>query len=66
MQYPLLSDRKGALRKAFGVKGILLGVVPGRETFVIDKDGTVLHVFNDLLNPMKHVDEALAILSSQS
>ena len=66
VQYPLLSDHKGALRKAFGIKGSFLGVVPGRETFVIGKDGTVLHVFNDALNAKKHVDEALAVLSSQS
>ena len=29
--YPLLSDKGGVMRKALGIKGNFLGVVPGRE-----------------------------------
>ena len=65
MPFPLLSDEKAGLRKALGIKGSFLGVVPGRETFVIGKDGTVLHVFNDAFNANKHVTESLAILEKQ-
>ncbi len=36
----LLSDDKGATRRAFGVRN-KLAVFPGRETFVIDGDGII-------------------------
>ena len=63
--YPLLSDEKGALRKAMGVKAFL-GMIPGRETYVISKQGVVLQVFNDgLTGTSKHVPEALAALKQQ-
>ena len=59
LPYTLLSDRDGALRKLFGV-GKTLGLIPGRVTFVIDKAGTVRHVFSALLASDRHVVEALA------
>ena len=31
LPYPLLSDESGKLRKAFGIKGNLLGLIPGRQ-----------------------------------
>lgn len=64
--YPLLSDQGQVMRKGLGVKGNLLGMVPGRETFVISKDGTILLTFNDQLHPKRHVDEALRVLSGQT
>ena len=56
-----MSDRDGALRKAYGVPNTLF-VVPGRVTYVIDKAGIVRHQFNDLLNAKGHVTEALKIV----
>ena len=35
----------------------------GRETYVVDKDGTVLMVFNGQLNPEKHVEAASAAVA---
>ncbi len=58
----LLSDPKGVARAAFGVKGALLGLLPGRVTFVIDREGIVRHVFSSQLRATKHVDEALSVL----
>jgi peroxiredoxin Q/BCP len=57
LPFRLLSDRDGKLRKAFGVPATL-GLLPGRVTFVIDRTGTVRHVFDSQLNPTKHVREA--------
>ena len=31
LPFPLLTDEGNAFRKAFGVKGDLLGIIPGRE-----------------------------------
>src|SRR5579871_977348 len=64
LPFQLLSDKGGAVRKLYGVKKTL-GVIPGRVTFVIDRDGIVRHTFSSQSNPERHVDEALAALSRQ-
>jgi peroxiredoxin Q/BCP len=56
----LLSDGGGKVRGLFGVKS-LFGL-PDRVTFVIDRDGTIRHVFQARLRFGKHVDEALAVV----
>jgi peroxiredoxin Q/BCP len=61
LPFILLSDKKGALRKQYGVP-TTLGVLPGRVTYVIDKQGVVRHIFNDMLNTSRHVTEALNII----
>jgi len=38
--------------------------VPGRVTFVIDKQGVVRHKFNSLFTSDQHVQEALAVVKS--
>ncbi|EYF03524.1 peroxiredoxin [Chondromyces apiculatus] len=57
----LLSDPGGQTAKSYGVKSTL-GILPGRVTFVIDKEGIVRHVFSSQLQATKHVSEALAIV----
>jgi len=65
--YPLLSDRDGAVAEMFGVKRGLLGkLLPvKRTTFVIDTDRTVLDVISSELNMDTHADKALALLRSR-
>lgn len=62
LPYTLLADTSGEVRKAFGVKGTLFGLVPGRVTFIFDKDGKLIHEFSSQINVLKHVQEAVAIL----
>ena len=59
LPFILLSDRKRKAEKAFGVPRNLFGMLPGRVTFVIDKEGSIVHTFTSASNPTKHVDEAL-------
>ena len=61
LPYPLLVDRGNALRRAFGVPSVL-GLLPGRVTYVIDGDGVIRHVFNNLLDGASHRREALTAL----
>ena len=61
LPYPLLVDQNNQLRKAFGVPGVL-GLLPGRVTYVIDGEGVVRHVFNNLLDGPAHRREALECL----
>ena len=58
LPYRLLSDKGGKIRKLFGVRKTL-GVIPGRATFVIDRDGVVRHVFSSQFAADAHVWEAL-------
>jgi len=63
LPFVLLSDPGGKVAKQYGVAKTL-GLLPGRVTFVIDKTGTVRHVFNSQFAAQKHVDEALQVLRS--
>jgi peroxiredoxin Q/BCP len=59
--FTLLSDRGGEARKLLGATKAL-GMLPGRFTFIIDKTGTVRHIFTSEIDMKKHVDEALRVL----
>jgi peroxiredoxin Q/BCP len=61
LPFPLLVDKGNGLRKAFGVPNVL-GLLPGRVTYVIDGSGVIRHVFNNLLDGPAHRREAMAIL----
>jgi len=62
LPFTLLADSDKTVRKAFGVPTNLLGLIPGRVTYVIDKKGIVRGVFNSQMKFDQHVNEALAIL----
>jgi peroxiredoxin Q/BCP len=61
LPFTLLSDLGSKVRSMFGVP-YAFGFIPGRVTYVIDKDGVIQHVFNSQLRPKQHVEEALEIL----
>jgi peroxiredoxin Q/BCP len=61
LPFTLLSDAGGAVRKSYGVPSVL-GLLPGRVTYVIDRGGTVRHVFNSMTVIDKHVKEALEVV----
>ena len=62
LTYILLTDTENMLRKQFGVPTNLFGLLPGRVTYVINKNGEIIHIFNSQTQAEKHVDEALRIL----
>lgn len=53
LPFTLLSDEDKSLRKLFGVPTNLLGLLPGRVTYVVDKKGIVRLVF-DSMNAESH------------
>jgi peroxiredoxin Q/BCP len=57
----LLADAGGRLRQAYGVKASL-GLFDGRETFIIDKQGIIRHVFRSQVRVRQHVEESLGVL----
>lgn len=62
LNYTLLSDTGNEVRKLFGVPANLFGLIPGRVTYVVNKEGKVVYMFNSQFQAEKHVDEALRII----
>jgi peroxiredoxin Q/BCP len=63
LPYNLLSDQGGKVRKAYGIPNTFF-LIPGRVTFVIDKEGIIRHIFNSQFNAEKHIEEALEVLKT--
>lgn len=61
LPFVLLSDSDKKLRSLFGVKTNLFGLLPGRVTYVADKNGIIELVF-DSMNATSHIPKALAIV----
>ncbi len=64
LPFTLLSDSNGAVKRKFRVKNNLFGLIPGRETFVVNKKGIVIFTFNSM-NAERHIKEALKVLKQQ-
>lgn len=62
LNYTLLSDTKNKIRKLFGVPTNFFGLIPGRVTYIVNKEGVVEFIFDSQVQAEKHVDEALRIL----
>jgi thioredoxin-dependent peroxiredoxin len=65
VDYPLLADPDGTVAKVFGAKrpGPLMSK---RQTFVVDRDLTLLGRISSELNMERHADEALALLRQRA
>ena len=61
LQYPLLCDQNNILRNQFGVPK-KLGFIEGRVTYIINYEGKIKHIFEDLLNGPAHIKEAIKAL----
>lgn len=58
LPFILLSDGDKKIRKLFGVPSDMLGLLPGRVTYVIDKEGIVQMIF-DSMSATKHISKAI-------
>jgi peroxiredoxin Q/BCP len=63
LPFLLLADRDGAVRARYGVPRTL-GLLPGRVTYLIDREGIVRHVFSSQFQPWRHVGEALEMIKT--
>lgn len=64
LTYTLLSDEGNKIRKKFGVPTNLFGLLPGRVTYVIDKNGKVIYIFNSQTRIEDHINKTLEVLKS--
>jgi peroxiredoxin Q/BCP len=65
LPFILLSDTGNKVRQLYGVPATLW-ILPGRVTYIIDKDGVVRHLFDSMLEFQRHVEEALTTLKTIS
>lgn len=62
LPYDLCSDVVGEVRRLYGVPQA--GIVPGRMTFVVDRQRRVRHVYASRIRFEAHVDQALKTVRS--
>lgn len=63
LPFSILSDSTKKVRELYGANSILGS--PGRVTYVIDMEGTIRFVFSSVLQPTRHVREALEALKAE-
>lgn len=64
LPFTLLSDSHKLARDAFDVPSDLLGLIPGRVTYVFDKEGVCQGVYRSQTKATRHVDEALKLIQT--
>merc|ERR1712113_796474 len=60
----LVIDEDDEIRNEIGIAKDLFGLLGGRETYVVEKDGTVGFVFNSQFKPEEHVSKSLEYAES--
>jgi thioredoxin-dependent peroxiredoxin len=66
INFDLLADSGNIVRnKIFGVKRDLLGLLPGRVTYIINKQGIIVEVYNSTSGHLHH-SKALEILKNMN
>lgn len=58
LDYPVLSDKGGMVRKLWGVPSTM-GILPGRVTYVVDAGGVVRDIYSAQLEASNHAANAL-------
>ena len=64
LPFILLSDTDNGVRELFGIPSGLMGLIPGRVTYVVDKKGVVRHVFNSQVNIDRHLSTAIRVIEN--
>jgi peroxiredoxin Q/BCP len=62
LNFKILSDVDDEVRSKFGVPKSFFGLVKGRVTYIIDKNGIVAWKFNSQLNSEGHISKAIEVL----
>ena len=58
LPFILLSDQDKKIRNLFGVPSGMFGLLPGRVTYVADKNGKIVMIFDSMM-ATKHIPKAL-------
>ncbi|HBK84013.1 MAG TPA: peroxiredoxin, partial [Flavobacterium sp.] len=63
LPFILLSDKNKKLRNLFGVPTHFFGLVPARVTYIIDKQGKIISIFNSIKATV-HIQHALKMIKN--
>ena len=64
LPFLLLSDENNEIRNLFGVPNALFGLLPGRVTYIINKEGIIIAIYNSML-ANKHISKALEAIKKE-
>lgn len=65
LPYSLLSDENSKVRELLNIPPTLFGLLPGRVTFVIDKQGIIRKIYNSPFSARSHVREAISTIKGE-
>lgn len=64
LPFTLLADTSKKVRQLFGVPSSVLGLIPGRVTYVINTKGVIIYIFKKQFGAEKHISEAIKALKN--
>ncbi len=64
LSYILLADTQKTVRAAFQVPANLFGLIPGRVTYIVDKNGIIRGIHNSQTDPIGHISAALNLVKT--
>lgn len=64
LPFTLLADTEGKVRNLFGVKSTMLGLIPGRVTYVIDKSGEIVFIYDSQFKAERHIEESIKAINA--
>ncbi len=64
LPFTLLADTSNEVRNLFGVKANVLGLIPGRVTYVVDKKGEIIFMYDSQLKAAKHIEESIKAIDA--
>ncbi|KAL3762283.1 hypothetical protein ACHAWU_000930 [Discostella pseudostelligera] len=66
LDFSILADEGDAVRNSFKVPKAAFGFLPGRVTYVLDKDGVCTSVYDNLADAASHIEAAKAALEEMT
>ncbi len=64
LTFSILADERDSVRNAFKVPKAAFGLLPGRVTYVLDKDGKCIKVYDNLTDAKSHIKQAKDALAA--
>ena len=65
LPFTLLADTNNEVRNLFGVKGNIFGLIPGRVTYVVNKSGKIIFIYDSQFKAEKHIEESIKAINAQ-
>lgn len=64
LNFTLLSDKKGAVRKQFGASSFF-ALIPDRKTFIVNEEGMITYIYEALFEGQEHINKVLNQIQSK-